>query len=98
MRITEKDAWLRLAETWSRPRRDEYGLMVATNPWDGYGDRGLCEGFNLIAGVPVHLPVEEMYRRLGRFGDISGFLWPNDPVGAEQRMWACLFLAAMCER
>jgi hypothetical protein len=88
--MTEREAWLLIAEAWDSPITDAYAL----NPWDRCYDDGICDS---IDGTPLEELHYEMNESLEIFGDTGDYLWPRTEAGAVQRTWACLFLAAMAE-
>ncbi|MHC4622174.1 MAG: hypothetical protein ACYTEQ_30935 [Planctomycetota bacterium] len=99
MMLTEAEAWVYAAEMWDEAKKDfenDYGL--SEDP-QGYWTWGLC-------GTVDHIKDERMvsaacrgrmWKRLHLFEQITSFWWTHKKSGQRQRVWACLFLAAMAE-
>lgn len=88
--MTEKEAWLKIAEAWENVERGERGYVVEI------GDdcaAGLCGSIYLIVknavGLSFHPDVMyDKIKALPHLGD--DFVWPRDAEGAKARAAFCV--------
>jgi len=95
--MTEREAWLEIAEKWATPVR----CPICPDGWvAAAGDEqshGLCGSLEMTKSS------QRAENRLARFAPREGMVpsdglfWSGNREGANQRMWAALFLAAMCK-
>jgi len=88
---TEAEWWLEIAERW-------HNAAMRGRSW--YAEpsikiRGLCIS-TVDAGAEMEYHLDQ---RLALFAPDShtGYWWPHSVKGAQERAWACCFLATMAE-
>jgi hypothetical protein len=101
--MTEKEAWLYLAELWSEPIKFGGCWYGCNDPPDWiwsyhYGLCTLIHSLNRTGRI-----TDSIHRSMKAHGLLFDpkhsevFWWNHGRTGAEHRVYACLFLAAMCD-
>jgi hypothetical protein len=97
--LTEKEAWLKLAEIYTGTRNvdNRFALQSPTNPDKSFHFGGVCCGilglgkFNFIDEKTQ----ETMLDKMDDYGDkqsprVGIYFWPNNSEGDKQRVQFCL--------
>lgn len=107
--MTEREAWLYLAERWDRTaRHNGYSIALPQigGQWSSFSASGLCYSVTAMceSGRVSEETKRRMRQRLQLFAKPHGkkkyrtcrtYWWDEDNEGAEHRAWACMFLATM---
>lgn len=96
--MSEREAWLFLAEKWKSPKMDFYGCFYITL---GVRCYGLCHSIRNISGLE-NKTAWEMVAKISQEEenlpvDVEGYLWPHDLEGSISRVKFCERMAAECE-
>ena len=102
--LTEREAWLYLAEKWEQAKPDfegDYGIFPSDRCADCMETNGLCGSVDELfcRSMISETTADRMdgaLRRL-RAGRGCTYWWTLDVIGAQERATACGLLAAMCE-
>lgn len=92
--LTEREAWLLLAEWWSGKLRtdDDGDTLMVGGKWGCYG---LCSSIVLLSSTGrISQEIQESMRR--KLGEVPGsdYRWPQTLAGARQRAAFCRRMAA----
>ena len=97
--MTDRERWLEQAELWSEVKaRPVTGSMAVGS--DSVPRFGICE--TVQASGYSDTTVDRMLADLRFYVKPEGrsicqLWWPTTEEGAQCRVWACLFMAEMCE-
>jgi hypothetical protein len=100
--LTEKEAWLKIAEIYTGPRNEEgkFTLQSPTNPNDLFEFNGVCCGIfglnevNFITKETLDIMLDKMEVYGQNVVRCGLYFWPINEEGDKQRIKFCLERAA----